>query len=63
MKVNFQMLGFLGKQVFGILEFQIDIEKMFSLIGVLIALKHCCLQVQNLDQIISIINKWPDDCT
>jgi hypothetical protein len=34
---------------------------MFSLTGVLIALKHCCLKVQNLDKIISIINKWPDD--
>ncbi len=31
---------------------------MFSLTSVLIALKHCCLKVQNLDKIIFIINKW-----
>jgi hypothetical protein len=34
---------------------------MFNLTSVLIALRHWCLQVQNLDQIISIINKWLDD--
>ncbi len=34
---------------------------MFSLVSVLIALKHCHLQVQNLDQIIAIINNWPND--
>jgi hypothetical protein len=31
---------------------------MFGLGCVLIALKHSCLQVQNLDQIITIINNW-----
>ncbi len=34
---------------------------MFSLINVLTTLKHCHLQVQNLDQIIIIINNWPND--
>ncbi len=31
---------------------------MFNLTSVLIALRHSCLQVQNLDQIITIINNW-----
>ncbi len=31
---------------------------MFGLGSVLIALRHSCLQVQNLDQIITIINNW-----
>lgn len=61
MKVNFQMLASLANKFFRILRFQIDTKKMFSLASVLIVLRHWCLQVQNLDQIISIINKWPDD--
>ncbi len=31
---------------------------MFILASVLIALRHSCLEVQNLDQIITIINNW-----
>jgi hypothetical protein len=61
MKVNFQMLASLANKFFGILGFQIDTEKVFSLTSVLITLRHYYLQVQNLDQIISIINKWSDD--
>jgi hypothetical protein len=34
---------------------------MFSQNGVLTTLKRCHLQVQNLDQIITIINNWPND--
>jgi hypothetical protein len=63
MKVNFQMLASLANKFFGILGFQIDTEKMFSLTGVLITYRHCYLQVQNLEKIIFIINKWPDDYT
>ncbi len=58
---QFSNVGFLAKQVFGIQRFQIETEFFFSLIGVLIALRRCHLQVQNLDQIIPIINKWPND--
>jgi hypothetical protein len=29
----------------------------------LITYRHCYLQVQNLEKIIFIINKWPDDYT
>ncbi len=60
-KGQFSNVGFLAKRVFGIVRSQIEIEKMFSLIGVLTTLKSCRLQVQNLDQIITIINNWPDD--
>jgi hypothetical protein len=54
-------VDFLTKQVFGIPRFQIEIEKMLSLANVLTTLKHYYLQVQNLDQIIIIINNWPND--
>jgi hypothetical protein len=46
---QFPNVDFLTKQVLGILGFQFEIEKMFSLISVLKALRHCSLQVQNLD--------------
>jgi hypothetical protein len=58
---QFSNVGFLAKQVFGILGFQIEIEKVLSLIGILKTLKCCHLQVQNFDQIITIINNWFDD--
>jgi hypothetical protein len=58
---QFLNIGFFVKQVFGILRFQIEIERGLNLVGVLIALRHCCLQVQNLDRIITIINNWHDD--
>ncbi len=48
-------------EVIGILRFQIEIERMLSLVGVLTALRHYCLQVQNLDRMITIINNWRDD--
>ncbi len=35
--------------------------KVLNLLGVLIALRCCHLQVQNLDWIITIINNWRDD--
>jgi hypothetical protein len=38
-----------------------EIERVFSRIGVLTTLECCHLQVQNLDQIITIINNWHDD--
>jgi hypothetical protein len=51
-------VGFLATQVFGILRSQIETKRMLSLASVLIALRHSYLQVQNLDQIITIINNW-----
>jgi hypothetical protein len=33
---------------------------MFSLVGVLIALKQCRLQVENLDMIIVVLKIWPN---
>jgi hypothetical protein len=34
---------------------------VFNLVGVLIALIHYCLQVENLDRIIIVAKNWPDD--
>jgi hypothetical protein len=48
-------------EVIGILRFQIEIERVLNLVGVLTTLRHYCLQVQKLDRMITIINNWRDD--
>jgi hypothetical protein len=54
-------IGFLAKQILGIPRSQIEIERGFSLVGVLTTLKRCRLQVDNLDCIITVVKNWPDD--
>ncbi len=54
-------IGFLAKQIFGILGSQIETQHVFNLSGVLIVLQHCHLQMENLDWIIMVVKKWSDD--
>jgi hypothetical protein len=54
-------MGFLAKQILGIQGSQIEIERVFSLVGVLIALISCRLQVENMDWIITVVRSWLDD--
>ncbi len=54
-------VGFLVKQVFRILGFHIEIKIVLNLVDVLTTLRCRCLQVQNLDWIIIIINNPPND--
>ncbi len=58
---QFLDVSFFVQQVFGSLRFQIEIERVLNLLGVLIALRCYRLQVQNLDRIITIIKNWHDD--
>jgi hypothetical protein len=58
---QFLNVGVFVKQVFGILRFQIEIERVLNLMGVLTTLRCCHLQVRNLNWIIIIINNWRDD--
>jgi len=39
----FLIIGFYAKQILGIFGSQIEIERIFSLVGILISLKKCCL--------------------
>jgi hypothetical protein len=50
---QFPNVAFLAKQIIGISGFQIEIEKVFILVGVLIVLRCFRLQGKNLDRIIS----------
>ncbi len=51
----------LVKQILGIPITQIEIERIFSIVGVLRALKRCRLQTNNLDKLIFIHKNWPFD--
>jgi hypothetical protein len=56
-EVQFLNVVFLAKQIFEIPKFQIEIERMFNLVGVLIILRCYHLQVENLDKIIRVTTK------
>jgi hypothetical protein len=43
------------------LEFTNTIEWAFSIARLLIALRHCHLQMDNMDWIIAIVKNWPHD--
>jgi hypothetical protein len=54
-EAQFLNVGFLAKQIFGILGSQIKIEWVFIFVGVLTTLRHYCLQMDNMDCIITIL--------
>jgi len=52
---QFSNVAFLTKQILDIPRSQIETKRIFSLARVLIALQQSCLQVENLDMIITIV--------
>jgi hypothetical protein len=52
----FPTIGFLARQFFGVVGFQIEIERIFSLARILTNLKRCRLQTENLEKLI-FVNK------
>jgi hypothetical protein len=52
----FFTIGFCGKKILGTIGYQIELEKIFSLVEILTSLKRCRLQLENLDKLI-FINK------
>jgi hypothetical protein len=58
---NFQMLVFLPNKIFKIPTSHIEIELVFNLVGVLITLKCYYVYVKNMDQIIMVIQNYPND--
>jgi hypothetical protein len=57
----FPIVGFYARQSLGIVGFQIEIEKIFSLVEILISLKKCHLQLNFLDKLIFVSKNWPND--
>jgi hypothetical protein len=60
-ETQFPNVSFLVKQILGIPRSHIETKHVFNLVGVLIALRCYRLQVDNLDQIITVVKNWPHD--
>ncbi len=58
---KFFKIGFLAKQILGIVDSQIEIECIFSLARVLTSLRRCRLQSENLDKLNFVGQNWPND--
>ena len=58
---HFPNVGHLAKQILGIPGSQIETERVFSIAGVLTALRRCRLQVENLDRLVMVVKNWPND--
>jgi len=58
----FSTIGFLVKYILGIVNFQIEIFKFFSLVKILINLRRCHLQfLKNLEKLIFVNKNWSND--
>ena len=58
---QFPTVAFLARQVLGIVGSQIETERVFSIAGVLTALRRCRLGSKNLDQLVLLVKNWLDD--
>jgi hypothetical protein len=57
----FSIVDFLTIHILGIVSFQIEIETIFSLVGIATNLKRCCLQSNNLEKLILVSKKLQND--
>jgi hypothetical protein len=57
----FSTIRFLAQQIFGIVGSQIEIEMIFYLARILINLRKCCLQIENLEKLIFVNKNWAND--
>jgi hypothetical protein len=51
---RFLVVGLLARHILGIVGFQIGMEDIFSLVGILINLRRCHLQLENLEKLIFV---------
>ncbi len=58
---TFFILGFCVKQILGIVESQIEMERIFSLVGIFTSHNECLLQSNFLDKLIFVNTNWPND--
>jgi hypothetical protein len=45
----------------GIVGSQIEIKRIFNMVGVITSLKRCQLGIENLDKLVPIMKNWPND--
>jgi len=58
---KFPKVSFLARQILGIVGSQIEIECIFSLVGILTSLRRYQLQSEILDKLIFFSQNWPND--
>jgi hypothetical protein len=57
----FPIIVFLACQILGIVKSQIEIERIFSLEGIITNLRRCHLQIKNLKQLIFVSKNCSND--
>jgi hypothetical protein len=57
----FPLVGFCARQILKIVGSQIEIEIIFSLVGILTSLRRCYLQSIFLNKLIFVGKHWPND--
>lgn len=60
-EAKFPNVGFLARQYLGIPGSQIEIERIFSVAGVLMNLLRTKLGIDNLESLVMIYTNWPND--
>jgi hypothetical protein len=61
MKLQFLNVSFLAHQVLGIVEYQIETERIFIIGNVITSLCGSKLGNENLQHLVMIIKNWPND--
>ncbi len=56
----FRTIGFCARQILGIVGFQIETERIFSLVGIFTSLRRYRLQLIFLDKLIFVSKNWPN---
>jgi hypothetical protein len=57
----FPTIGFLARQILGVVGSQIKTKRFFSLVGILTNLRRYNLQSKNLEILIFAHKNWPSD--
>jgi len=60
-ETTFPIVGFLIKDILGIVGSQIETKRNFSLIGILTNLRRCRLQLDNFLNLIFVNKNWTND--
>ena len=58
---KFPTVGFLARQMLEIIRSEIKTKRIFSIAGVLTALRCCQLQFDNLNKLVLVFKNWPND--
>nr|XP_024359895.1 uncharacterized protein LOC112274515 isoform X1 [Physcomitrium patens] len=60
-EVQFPNVGFLARQILGIVGSQVETERIFSIVGVITEIHRRHLGTDNLDKLVLIRENWKDD--